>query len=114
MIKINGVTIKTPSSWTFNIMDISKADRNSNGTIIIERIATKRKGELSYNYLTKSELATLLQQISSVFFSVEYPDAQTGEARTGTFYTGDRKAGMIMYKNGNPIYKDISFSIIEQ
>lgn len=114
MIKINGVTIKTPSSLNIGIQDLSKAERNSNGTMIIERIATKRKLELNYNYLIQSELSSLLQSISSVFFTVEYPDAQDGALKTGTFYTGDRKAGMIDYLNSIPRYKDVSFSLIER
>ena len=47
MIKINGVAMPAPSEYSVSIMDISKAERNAAGTMIIERIATKRKIELN-------------------------------------------------------------------
>ena len=58
MIRINGVTIPTPSDYSVGIMDLSQAERNANGTMIIERIATKRKLEMRRKkYLLKEEEA---------------------------------------------------------
>lgn len=114
MIVINGSEILTPSTYQVGIQDLSKAERNANGLMIIERIATKRKIEMSWAYLSQSDLSVLLQAVSSVFFSVQYPDPQTGALRTGTFYVGDRTAGMISYQNGVPRYKDVKFNIVEQ
>ena len=114
MIKVNGVVISTPSDFSIGIMDITKADRNANGTMIIERIATKRKLELSYKYLSQSDLSTLLTAISGTFFTVEYPDPQTGALATKTFYVGDRNAGSIDYRSGVMRYKDIKFNFVEQ
>ena len=114
MIKINGVVIATPSDYSVGIQDLSKAERNAAGTMIIERIATKRKLELSYAYLDKPTLSALLTAVSPVFFTVEYPDPQDGALKTGTFYCGDRKAGMIVYNNGIPKWKDIQFSLVER
>lgn len=114
MIKIDGVEIPTPSDFRVGIQDISKAERNARGTMIIERIATKRKLELAWNYLTKEQLQQVLNAVSPVFFSVEYPDPQDGEMRTGTFYTGDRTVGALDYQNGNIRWKDIKFNLIER
>lgn len=114
MIKIDNVEIPTPSTFTASVMDLSKAERNARGTIIIERIATKRKLELSWSYLDKDRLQQLLTAVSPVFFTVEYPDPQTGEMRTGTFYAGDRKTGMIDFRNGVPRWRDVSFNLIER
>jgi len=114
MIKINGVGIPTPSDFSVSIQDISKAERNAAGTMIIERIATKRKLELSWSFLTKTDLSSLLQAVSPVFFTVEYPDPQTGSNRVGTFYCGDRTCGMLDFKNGVPRYKDVKFNLIER
>jgi hypothetical protein len=107
VIKINGTTIEAPSTYQVNIEDISKADRNANGFMIIERIATKRKIEMSWNYLTQSRLSVLMQAVSQVFFTVEYIDPQDGAAKTGSFYSGGRSAGAIDYKNGEVRWKDI-------
>ncbi|MFZ3132757.1 MAG: DUF6711 family protein [Desulfosporosinus sp.] len=94
-------------------MDLSKAERNASGTLIIERIATKRKLELGWSYLSQADLATLLTTVSPVTFTVVYPDPQTGAARSGTFYAGDRAAGAIDYQGGIMRWKDIKFSLIE-
>lgn len=114
MIKINGVDIPTPSDFTVSIMDISKAERNANGTMIIERIATKRKLELSWKFLSKENLGKILKAVSPVFFAVIYLDPETSTTKTGTFYAGDRKAGALDYRNGKIRYKDIGFNLIER
>lgn len=114
MIKINGVDIPTPSDYQVGIQDISKAERNANGTMIIERIATKRKIELSWNYLTKEQLQQVLNAVSPVFFTVEYLDPQDNATRTGTFYAGDRNVGALDYIDGKVRWKDIKFNVIER
>lgn len=114
MIKVNGVVISTPSNYSASIQDISKAERNAKGLMIIERIATKRKLEVSWTYLSQSGLSTLLSAITNVFFTVEYPDPQTGSLNTGTFYVGDRTAGSIDYQNGVMRWKDIKFNFVER
>lgn len=114
MIKINGVELPTPSDYTVGIQDLSKAERNANGTMIIERIATKRKLELSWKYLSKEQLSNLFNLVSPVFFTVNYIDPQVGGSKTGTFYCGDRSAGALDFINGNIRYKDIKFNLIER
>jgi hypothetical protein len=114
MIKINGVEIPTPSDYQVDIMDLSKAERNARGTMIIERITTKRKLELTWKYLSKEDLSNLLSKLTSVFFTVTYIDPQTGGTISGTFYVGDRSAGAMDYIKGNIRWKDIKFSLIER
>lgn len=114
MIKVNGVVIPTPSDYQVGIMDLSKAERNARGTLIIERIATKRKLELSWKYLSKEDLSRLLKLVSPVFFNVEYIDPQDNMKKTGTFYVGDRNMGALDYRNGNIRYKDIKMNFIER
>lgn len=114
LFKINGVEIATPATYVWNIMDISKSERNAAGSIIIERITTKRKLELSWNFLLATQLQTLLTQISGVFFTIIYVDAQTNTNKTGTFYVGDRSVGMQDYQSNVARYKDIKFNFIEK
>lgn len=114
LITVNGVNLPTPTSFDVGIQDISKAERNANGTMIIERIATKRSLSLSYAYLLQSDTSMVLNAISPVFFTVTYVDPQTGGTNTGTFYPGDRKAGMLDFINGVPRYKDVQFQLIER
>ncbi len=114
MIKIDGVDIPTPSDYNVGIMDLSKAERNAAGTIVIDRIATKRKLECTWKYLSKEELSQLFRAVSSVFFEVQYIDPQTDAIQTGTFYAGDRRAAALDYKNGKFRYKDITVNLIER
>jgi hypothetical protein len=114
VLKINGVTMPAPSALNVGIMDISKAERNAAGSMVIERIATKRKLELTWGFLTKTELQTLLNAVSPVFFSVTYHDPQTGSERTGIFYCGDRNIEMIDIKNGEIRWRNVKFNLIER
>lgn len=113
-MKINGVELPAPSTYTVSIQDISKAERNANGTMIIERIATKRKIELTWKYLSGANLSGLLNLVSPVFFSVQYIDPEDGGLKNGTFYSGDRSSSGITYKNGVMHWKDIKFNLIER
>lgn len=115
MLQVDGGDIPTPSQFTVGIADVNKkATRNANGKITIERITTKRKLDLAYNYLSQSDASTLLQAISDVFFEVTYPDPQLGTTTTKTFYVGDRNTPMLDFQNSVPRYKDVAFSFIEQ
>lgn len=114
MLKFNGVDAPTPSDFQVGIMDISKAERNARGTMIIERVTTKRKLEISYAYMAKEELSRLLKMVSPVFFNVDYIDPETNQWEKGTFYVGDRTVGVLDYINGNIRYKDIRFNIVER
>lgn len=114
MIEINNLKIPSPSSLKVGIMDISNAERNAQGEMLIDRIATKRKLDLSWKYLSPTELSDLLQLVSNVYFFVKYPDPMTGGIETKTFYVGDRNIGMYTYKNGSPVWDDISFNFIEK
>jgi hypothetical protein len=114
MIKVNGVALPTPSDYNVGIMDISKAERNAAGTMVIDRIATKRKLELSWKYLSKEDLSKVLNLVAPVFFDVKYIDPQTNSWKTGIFYCGDRHVGALDYRKGNIRYKDIKFNLIER
>lgn len=114
LIKINGVELKTPSVYEVGIQDISNAERNANGTMIIERIATKRTIKYGQSLLTGQEMSTILKQVSPVFFNVEYYDPEDNTFKTGIFYCGDRKVPMLSFIKGIPKYKDFAFNLIER
>lgn len=114
LVSINGVALPTPSEFQVSIMDISKANRNARGSMIIERIATKHKLAFTYSYITKSDLDFVLNLIAPTFYNVSYLNPQTNQTRTASFYCGDRNVGMIDYINGNPRYRDFAFNLIER
>lgn len=114
LVSIAGVALPTPAEFQIGYMDISKAERNANGNMIIERIATKRKLFLTYAYLTTSELSLILQKISPAYYNVSFLDALTNSFKTGSFYCGDRNVGMVDYINGVARYKEFTFNLIER
>lgn len=113
LINVGGNDLLTPSDFEVGIQDISNAQRNANGLMIIERIATKRTLTISYAYLDQVTLSNILSWISPVSFTVTYMDPQTNSMRTSQFYCGDRSLGMIDYINGVPRYQNLKFELIE-
>lgn len=114
LITVGGVDLPAPSDFNVGVQDISKADRNARGTMIMERIATKQKLELSWNYLSRVQLSQVLTAVQPVFVTVTYIDPVTNVSKTGTFYAGDRSLGMLDFKNSVPRYKDVKFNLIER
>lgn len=117
ILRINNVDIATPSEFSVGVQDISKAERIANGDIKIERIATKVKLEMSWNYLTASKLSVLLKSVQgskrNPTFPVEYWDPTEAMVLRKQFYVGDRTAGMHMIKDGRPVYVGVAFNLIE-
>jgi hypothetical protein len=114
LVKIGGTALPDPTELSVGVLDISKAERNANGYMMIEKIATKKKLELKYAYVTDSELKTILQALSPLLFTVEYIDPVENNLRTSSFYCGDRNVGYVDYRNGIPRYKDLTFNLIER
>lgn len=115
MIIVNGVTIKTPQRLSVGIYDVSSnADRNAQGTIVIDRVAVKRKLEMEWGALSNAEISAILSAVTAVFFSVTYPDPQTGGNKTITCYVGDRSAPMARYKAGGIVWEGLKMNFIER
>jgi hypothetical protein len=114
LIKVEGVDLPTPSSYNVTIQDITKNDRNAAGTMIIERIATKRVISLGWSYLSGGDYSTVLNAVSPVFFDVTYFDPVSNTTQTSTFYCSDRQSGMILFTNGVPSWSNVQFTLTER
>lgn len=116
MIKINGqILTPNPSNFGADVIDIDlNSERTVSGLMIRNRVAVKRKLKLKWEMLTRAEMASILQRVSPVFFEVEYDDPETGEHRTGTFYCGDRQTDALDYSEGEVIWKQLSFNLVER
>lgn len=114
LLTIGGEEMPTPSEMNISYMDLSKAERNANGLMIIERIATKRKLEIKYTYLNSFDLSRLLTALSPTFYNVTFLDVKTGAYQTASMYSGDRSVGWLDQVDGVPRYKDLSFDLIER
>ena len=114
MIKINGVSIATPKTFEVTISDLDgESNRNTNGDLIRDRIAVKRKLNLEWGPLSQSECSILLKAIKDVFFQVTYPDPMDGVI-TKTMYVGDRTSPAYSVINGVVKWSGIKFNLIER
>lgn len=114
MLRINGVAIAAPKSFQVDIADIDgESNRNASGDLIRDRIAVKRKISCEWAPLLQSEISTLLKSVSSVFFTVTFPDPQLGIV-TKTMYVGDRSAPAYLYINGEAKWNGLKMNFIEK
>ena len=116
LLTINSVAQKTPSKMQVAINDIDgETTRNANGNMIRDRITTKRKIELEFPPMTQTEMATLLNAVANVFFSVTYQDPILGMT-TKTMYVGDRTAPIYRFGNGTTemLWEGLKMNFIEQ
>lgn len=114
MIKINGVAIATPKTYEVTVSDLDgNSDRNANGQLIRDRIAVKRKINLEWAPLTQAESSELLNAVSDVFFTVEFPDPQLGMI-SKTMYVGDRTTPAYSYVDGVIKWSGLKMNFIER
>lgn len=114
LLTIGGVVMPTPTDIGIGVMDLSKAERNAKGYLILERIATKQKLTISYSFINSSDLSIVLKAIAPTSYSVTYLDPITNTFKTYQMYCGDRNVGMADYINGLARYKDFTFDLIER
>jgi hypothetical protein len=116
LLTINGVALKTPSEFNVTVSDIDyNTTRNAKGDLIRDRIGVKRKLDLSFPPMTQTELTTLLNATSAVFFNVTYQDPILGMT-TKEMYVGDRKMPLYRYGNGTTdlLWEGLSMNFIER
>jgi hypothetical protein len=114
MLKIAGVTVKTPSELKVGRFDITKSNRAASGKMMMELIATKRRVDVVWKMVADSELQTIIDTITAnkPFFSLEYPDA--GGTKSMTCYAGDVVTSLWHTKNGVRYWEEVSIGFIEQ
>lgn len=114
MIKINGVAIATPKVFEATVSDIDgESNRNAKGELIRDRVAVKRKINLEWGTLEQSEMSKILNAVSSVFFTVEFPDPQLGLI-SKTMYVGDRTAPAYSYIDNKIKWQGLKMNFIEK
>lgn len=114
MLKIDGVAIATPKTFNVEISDLDgESNRNANGELSRDRIAIKRKLNCEWGPLDPGESSVILNAVSAIFFTVEFPDPQLGLI-TKTMYVGDRSAPMYSCINGISKWSGLTMNFIEK
>lgn len=117
LLKINGVAIVTPTTFTYTRQDYDlDSARSVTGEMVRQRICTKVKLELTWRTgaMDVQSMAILLQACDDVFFEVEYFDPHEGEFVTSIFYRGDITGQMYSFVNGQPVFDEVRFNLIEK
>lgn len=113
-IKIDGVSLPSPTKYDTGWMDMDKSGRTTSGLMVRDRIGVKRKLELEWGLLSATDTAKVLSAVKPVFIDVEFYDMEKDELVVGTFYAGNRKSSAILFKNGVPTSKGTAFNLIER
>lgn len=112
-LKINGVSIKEPSSLKIERYNLTKAGRVSSGKMTLELVAKKRKFFLEYEAISGAELKKILDLIdgTQMFFTVEYEDYDGW--KSAVCYAGAIPTEYFR-KNMGWYWKGVNFDLIEQ
>ena len=113
-LTINGVAVAAPISLEVSMgdLDAETSGRNVQGTMMRDRIAGgKRKIQLKWGPLDDAEIATILNAVSPVFFTVNFPDPVSGQ-KSVSAYVGDRTAALLNYSMNK--WTGLAFNLIER
>ncbi len=112
-LRINGTTIKTPTSFKISFYKLSDAKRLANGEMVMDIIATKRRFDIEYAAISGPELKTITDILeASTFVTFSYPEG--GVEQTATVYPGDIVKTLWTIRDGIEWYQDVSFPLIEK
>jgi len=113
MITIGSSTVRTPSDMRVSFLDVQNVERNAAGLAVIDRIARKKRVSMSWNYISNSDLSTVLSAISGIYFNLTYPEASG--AVTISCYVEMFEAGLQKYSGGAAVgWKDTKLEVIER
>ena len=114
-MEINGIRTN-PTSCKVSIADLSseQSGRDLSGIMHKDIIRTTRQLDCTWGIMSWTEAAPLLRAISIAEFPITYPDIQSGQIETRTFYAGNRTASCLLYKGGVLYVSDLSVSFIEK
>ncbi len=114
-MRINGITIKNPSTFKIERYNVTTMERLSNATMVGDLVAKKLKFYFTYDVLTAQELDTILQAIwdsSGLFFPFQYSDR--GISKITMVYVGSIPSELHYMSDKNTVWKNVSFNLIER
>ncbi len=118
LFKINGTDIPAPAigGYGWEVEDISSEDSGMmlDGTTWKDIIRRRRKLNLKFPPLNDTDASTLLNLVESgVYFDLTYPDPKDGTV-TKTFYVGNRKTKLEIWKNNEGLWEGLAFNVVEK
>lgn len=116
MILVDGIKIKSPSSFTWGLSDISDEESGRTLDDVMHKNRTSQKRKLSFGWSnpTREEAAAILQAFNPEYIMITYPDTMSGNDEVREFYIGDRTAPIKTWTVNKKIYSQLSFDAIER
>ena len=114
-MKINGITIKNPSTFKVERYNVTTMERLSNATMVGDLVAKEQKFYFTYDAISAEDFDTILAAIwdsSSLFFPFEYTDR--GITKRATVYVGSIPSDLHYMSKRNTVWKNVSFNLIER
>lgn len=112
---IDGIQVRTPTSLKVSPFQITKAERNAAGDMVMDIIADKRRLDVEYALIKDTEMKQILDLLGTgPFHAVTYPDPQNGEEHTVTVYRGDIGTQVGQQIAGTRYWQDVSLALIQR
>lgn len=119
VLKVNGVDIvpyiaHRGVKWQRSDIDGESAGRDLTGTLRRDRVATKRRLDITCRPMTTAEASVVLTAILPETVSVEFTDPQSGGVISKTMYSNNNPATYFIQKDdGVEWWEGITFPLIE-
>ena len=83
--RINSKSIKQPSEITHSFESLDKFERTMNGTMVVDLIGNKDKIDVSWDYLSDTDMKLLALELrSGAFVTIDYNTAEQSDIKTIT------------------------------
>jgi len=117
-LEVNGVALPAPSTMKHSDYDLTEAERNAKGVMVMQLIREDiHKLECTWNILRPEQYMKIREAIkpkAGLATTYFIPD-QNAQGTIST-YVGDRNTPIYMFEDGDPnrpVYKGFSLSFIE-
>lgn len=101
--------------WQRSDVDASDAGRDLTGDLRRNRVATKRRLDITCIPMTLKDASRVLTAIMPEWVSVTYTDPQLGYDVTRTMYSNNNPASYcIKRRNGTELWSGITFPLVEK
>jgi len=101
--------------WQREDVDGPNAGRGLDGTLIRDRVATKRRLDVTCKPLTLAEASTVLNLIEPEWITVVYTDPMAGENLTKQMYSNNIPATFaLIQSDGTEMWSGITFPLVEK
>ena len=115
--KVNGVNIKTPSTFKIERYNVTDMQRLANADMVGDLIAKKRKFYFTYDAITATDLDNILDAIwnvNKIFYTLDY--VENGKQKSATVYSGSIPTELHRgsHNSSEWTWKNVTFNLIEK